>query len=49
MSDDVQIAKRLAESLRRQVLHKTGAMQFTAPLKEIPNNEYCEHAQDWNP
>lgn len=39
----------LAETLRRQVLRETGAIHFTTPLKEIPNDEYCEHAQDWNP
>jgi transposase-like protein len=39
----------LADSLRRQVVRETGDMQFTLPLKEIPNDEYHEQVQDWNP
>ena len=39
----------LAESLRRQVITETGAIQFSVPIREIPNDEYCEQAQDWKP
>ena len=39
----------LVESLRRQILHETGQLQFTSPLKEIPDDEYHEEAQTWTP
>jgi hypothetical protein len=39
----------LEASLRRQILHETGELRFTAPLKEIPDAEYHEHVQDWSP
>lgn len=39
----------LEASLRRQILHETGELRFTAPLKEIPDDEYHEHVQDWSP
>jgi transposase-like protein len=39
----------LADNLRQQVLRETGSMRFTTPLKEIPNDEYHEQVQDWNP
>jgi hypothetical protein len=39
----------LEASLRRQILHETGELRFTAPLKEIPAAEYHEHVQDWSP
>ncbi len=39
----------LAESLRRQIAEATGAPRFTSPLREIPEGEYHEHVQDWNP
>jgi transposase len=39
----------LAEALRRQVLRETGAMQFTTPSEGIPDDEYYEQVQDWNP
>lgn len=38
----------LEASLRRQILHETGPMCFTSPLKEIPDEEYNEHVQDWS-
>jgi hypothetical protein len=38
----------LEASLRRQILKETGPMLFTAPLKEIPDEEYHEHVQDWS-
>ena len=39
----------LADSLRQQILRKTGQIQFTSPLKEIPDEEYDEEVQDWKP
>lgn len=39
----------LEASLRRQILHETGELRFTVPLKEIPDDEYHEHVQDWSP
>jgi len=39
----------LAESLRRQIMRETGQLQFTSPLKEIPDDEYHEQAQNWTP
>ena len=39
----------LADSLRTQILRETGQMQFTSPLKEIPDEEYHEQAQNWKP
>ena len=39
----------LADTLRRQILRETGEIQFTSPIKEIPNEEYCEQVQDWAP
>ena len=38
----------LEASLCRQILQETGELRFTAPLKEIPNDEYHEHVQDWS-
>src|ERR1051325_4764325 len=39
----------LADSLRQQILRETGQIQFTSPLKEIPDEEYDEEVQDWKP
>ncbi len=39
----------MAESLRRQIMRETGTIQFTSPTREMPNDEYCEAVQDWNP
>ena len=39
----------LADSLRQQILRETGQMQFTTPLRDIPNEEYHEQVQDWKP
>lgn len=48
---DVPTAKLLsmAESLRRQIVRETGEFQFTTPINRMPNDEYCEAAQEWNP
>ena len=37
----------LAESLRRQILRETGEARFTAPVTEIPKEEFHEQVQDW--
>ena len=39
----------LAESLRRQIKHETGEIQFTTPVSDIPTNEFHEQVQDWSP
>jgi hypothetical protein len=39
----------LGDSLRQQILRETGSIQFTSPLREIPDEEYMEQVQDWNP
>jgi transposase len=39
----------LARSLRRQIERETGGMEFTSPLKEIPDEEYHEQVQHWTP
>jgi hypothetical protein len=39
----------LAASLRKQILQETGHLQFTSPLKDIPDADYYEQAQDWTP
>jgi len=39
----------LAEALRRQIVRETGPVRFTSPLREIPNDEYCDQVQDWAP
>ena len=39
----------LADSLRRQILRETGQVRFTSPIREIPDDEYCEQVQDWAP
>ncbi len=37
----------LAHSLRQQILAETGALKFTSPIKDIPDDEYHEQVQDW--
>jgi hypothetical protein len=39
---------QLARSLRRQIEQATGAVQFTSPVNEIPNDEYYDQVQDWS-
>jgi transposase len=39
----------LAATLRRQIQAETGQLRFTSPIKEIPDDEYCEQVQDWQP
>lgn len=38
----------LARSLRRQIGELTGAVQFTSPVAELPNDEYHDQVQDWS-
>ncbi|HTD67520.1 MAG TPA: helix-turn-helix domain-containing protein [Candidatus Limnocylindria bacterium] len=37
----------MADSLRRQILRETGAVQFTSPITEIPREEFHEEIQKW--
>ena len=39
----------LAHALRRQIQQETGPIEFTAPVSEIPADEYHEQVQDWTP
>ena len=39
----------LAANLRRQILAETDAIKFVAPVKDIPNDEYIEAIQEWQP
>ncbi len=39
----------LTTSLRRQIRQETGAIHFTTPVSEIPNDEYYDQVQDWTP
>jgi transposase-like protein len=39
----------LEAALTHQILAETGELRFTSPLKEIPDDEYHEQAQDWLP
>lgn len=39
----------LAAGLRRQIQHETDGIRFVAPVKDIPDNEYIEEVQEWNP
>jgi transposase-like protein len=37
------------ESLRRQLRREAGPMQFVSPVDAIPENEYADRIQVWNP
>jgi hypothetical protein len=37
----------LARSLRHQIELATGPVQFTSPVRELPNDEYHDQVQDW--
>ncbi len=39
----------LVESLRNQVVRELGPTTFSVAVRDIPDNEYSEQAQDWNP
>ena len=38
----------LARQLRAQIAEATGAVQFTSPIKDIPDDEYHDQVQDWS-
>jgi hypothetical protein len=37
------------ENLRRQLRREAGPMQFVAPVDSIPEDEYADRIQVWNP
>jgi hypothetical protein len=37
------------ESLRHQLRHEAGPMQFVSPADDIPEDEYADRIQVWNP
>jgi hypothetical protein len=39
----------LAASLRRQIERETGRIRLVTPTKAIPNEEYVDEVQEWNP
>jgi len=39
----------LAASLRRQIERETGPIRLVTPTKTIPNEEYVDEVQEWNP
>jgi hypothetical protein len=40
---------QLSATLRRQIMQETDGIRFVAPVKDIPNDEYIEQVQEWNP
>jgi hypothetical protein len=39
----------LSASLRRQIERETGPVRLVTPTKTIPNEEYVDEVQEWNP
>ena len=39
----------LAASLRRQIERETGPVRLVSPAKDIPQEEYVDEIQEWNP
>jgi hypothetical protein len=39
----------LAASLRRQIERETGPIRLVTPTEAIPNEEYVDEVQEWNP
>ena len=37
------------DTLRRQILRETGEIEFTTSTRGLPEDEYHEQVQDWNP
>ncbi len=37
----------MARNLRRQIQQTAGPVQFTSPVREIPDDEYHDQVQDW--
>ena len=38
----------MARNLRRQIQQTAGPVQFTSPVRELPDDEYHDQVQDWN-
>ena len=39
----------LAAALRRQIERETGDLRMVTPVKQIPNDEYVDDVQEWQP
>jgi hypothetical protein len=39
----------MAAALRRQMDRETGVIRLVSPVKQIPNDEYVDQVQEWNP
>jgi hypothetical protein len=39
----------MAAALRRQIERETGPIKLVTPTKAIPNEEYVDEIQEWNP
>src|SRR5690349_6576561 len=39
----------MAAALRRQIERETGPIKLVTPTKTIPNEEYVDEIQEWNP
>ena len=37
----------MARNLRRQIQQTAGPVQFTSPVRELPEDEYHDQVQDW--
>jgi hypothetical protein len=37
------------DSLRRQILRESGSMKFVSPVDQIPEDEYADRIQVWQP
>jgi hypothetical protein len=37
----------MARNLRRQIQQTAGPVQFTSPVRDIPDDEYHDQVQDW--
>ena len=37
----------MASNMRRQIQQTAGPVQFTSPIREIPDDEYHDQVQDW--
>ncbi len=39
----------MANALRRQLEREAGIVRLATPVKDIPNEEYVDQVQEWNP
>ncbi len=39
----------VAQTLRREIKRETGLLEFSAPVSDIPDDEFHEQVQDWRP